>query len=254
MTKAGKNSIGRGSDGVSADVFKFGGSNIGSISDGSFATGSSCGESGKVSGTSNSDFGSVLDGLWWSPNGNGFQMAKAGNDSIGCGSDGVSADVFKFSSRNVRSIWNGSFTTSGSGVSGQMLSTGSSHFRGEGNWLRNSPANNLQRWKSRNDSVSGSCGRMGPVMFDFSGPDFRCVQNGTGLSPNRNGLSGDHSGSSGGSVSSGVRGPGGHHFGRFLNGRRLGGVRIIKEGIVIETSRELGRDGACHQNDNDSHL
>jgi hypothetical protein len=55
-------------------------------------------------------------------------------------------------------------------------------------------------------------------------------------------------------VSSGVRGTSGHHFGRFLNGRWLGGVGIIKEGIVVETGRELGRDGTCHQNDNDSHL
>jgi hypothetical protein len=55
-------------------------------------------------------------------------------------------------------------------------------------------------------------------------------------------------------VSSSVSGTGGDNFGRFLYGRRLGGVGVVKEGIVIETSRELGRDGTCHQNDNDSHL
>ena len=55
-------------------------------------------------------------------------------------------------------------------------------------------------------------------------------------------------------MSCSVSGTGGDDFGRFLYGRRLGGVGVVKEGIVIETSRELGRDGACHQNDNDSHL
>jgi hypothetical protein len=53
-------------------------------------------------------------------------------------------------------------------------------------------------------------------------------------------------------VSGGVSGTSGYHFSRFLDGCRLGGVRIIKERIVIESCRELGRDGACHQNDNDS--
>ena len=94
MTKAGQNSVGGSSDGVSADVFKFGSRNIGSISDGSFTTSGS--ESGHVSSAGSSNFGSVLDGLWWSPDGNlnGFQMTKAGNNSVSCGSDGVSADVF----------------------------------------------------------------------------------------------------------------------------------------------------------------
>jgi hypothetical protein len=193
MAEAGKNSVGSGGSGVSADVFEFKSRNVGSIGDGSFATSGSCGKSGHMGSTGSGDFGSVLDGLWGTPDGNGFQMAKAGNDSISGGSDGVSADMFEFGSGHIGGILNGSFTTGSSGVSGQMSGTSCSYFRCILNGLRDSPSDDLQRWKGRNDSVGGSSGRMGAVMFDFSGPDFGSVQNGTGLSPNRNGLSGDDS-------------------------------------------------------------
>jgi hypothetical protein len=42
-------------------------------------------------------------------------VAQAGKNSVGSGGSGVSADVFEFKSRNVGSIGDGSFATSGSG-------------------------------------------------------------------------------------------------------------------------------------------
>jgi hypothetical protein len=49
-----------------------------------------------------------------------------------------------------------------------------------------------------------------------------------------------------------VSGTGGGNFGRFLDGRWLSRVRIVKERIVIPTGRDLGRDGGTgHQDDDD---
>jgi hypothetical protein len=93
-------------------------------------------------------------------------------------------------------------------------------------------------------------------MFNFGGPNFGSVQNGTcRLSPiNRNRLNGDHpAGSSGESVGCQVSGTGGGYFGRFLNGRWLCGEWVVKEWIVVPIGRDLGRDGGTgHQDDDDN--
>jgi hypothetical protein len=94
-------------------------------------------------------------------------------------------------------------------------------------------------------------------MFNFGGPNFGSVQNGTcWLSPNiRNRLNGDHpdDGSSGGSVGCQVSGTSGGNFGCFLDGRWLCGEWVVKEWIVVPTGRDLGRDGGTgHQDDDDN--
>jgi hypothetical protein len=66
--ESGNDSVGSGGISVSLVVCNFSGPNFGSIGDGSFTAGGS--ESGHMGSTSSSDFGSVLDGLWWSPDWN----------------------------------------------------------------------------------------------------------------------------------------------------------------------------------------
>jgi hypothetical protein len=145
--------------------------------------------------------------------------------------------MFNGGGHHFGSVLNGSFTMGDGGVCGQVSGTSSSHFGSVLDWLRDSPADDLKRWKSRNDSVGSGGGRVGVVMFNFSGPNFGSVQN--GMSPKRNRLNGDYPGSSSGCVSCQVSGTGGGNFGRFLDGRWLSRVRIVKERIVIPTGRDL---------------
>jgi hypothetical protein len=76
---------------MSAVMLDFSGKHFGSVGDGSFATSGSCGMSGKVSGTSSSDFV-------------GVESWESGNDSVGSGSGGVCAVMFDFSGPNFGTV------------------------------------------------------------------------------------------------------------------------------------------------------
>jgi hypothetical protein len=172
-----------------------GGHHFGSVLNGSFTAGGS--KSGHMGSTGCSDFGSVLDGLWGSPNGNGFQMAKAGNDSISSGSGGVSADMFEFGSGHIGGICDGSFAA-GSSQSCHVSSTSSGDFRGVLDGLWGSPDGNLgnQRREGGKDSISGgSCGECA-VMFNFSGINFGSVCDRSLATSSSCGVSGKVSGTS----------------------------------------------------------
>jgi hypothetical protein len=93
MAKAGNDSISGGSGGVSADMFEFGSGHIGGICDGSFTAGDGSGVSGKVSGTSSSNFVGVKS---W----------KRSNNSVGSSGGSVSAVMFDFSGPNFGTIGN----------------------------------------------------------------------------------------------------------------------------------------------------
>jgi hypothetical protein len=116
MAKAGNDSISGGSGGVSADMFEFGSGHIGGICDGSFTAGSGSGVSGKVSGTSSSNFVSVKS---W----------EGRNDTVGSSGGSVGAVMLNFSGPNFGTVGNRSSSTSGSSVSGHVRSPCGGYFR-----------------------------------------------------------------------------------------------------------------------------
>jgi hypothetical protein len=138
-------------------------------------------------------------------------MTEAGKNSVSGGSGGVSAVMFEFKSRNIRGIRDGSFATSGSGVSGKVSGTSSCHFVG------------VKSWKRRNDSVGSGGGSVCAVVFDFSGPNFGSVWKGTSTT-----------GSS--SVSGHVRSACGGYFSRLLCWWLESGIREVEERIVVPSS------------------
>jgi hypothetical protein len=199
MAKARNDSISGGSGGVSADMFEFGSGHIGGICDGSFTAGGGSGVSGKVSGTSSSNFVGVKS---W----------KRRNNSIGGSSGGVGAVMLNFSGPNFRTVGNRSLATSGScGMSGKMSGASSSNFVG------------VKSWEGGNDTVGSGCSGVCAVMFDFSGPDFGTVGNRS-------------SSTSGSSVSGQVRSPCGGYFRRLLCWWTESGIREVEVRIVVPSS------------------
>jgi hypothetical protein len=97
-------------------MFEFGSGHIGGICDGSFTAGDGSGVSGKVSGTSSSNFVGVKS---W----------KRSNNSVGSSGGSVSAVMFDFSGPDFGTVGNRSSSTSSSSVSSHVRSPCGGYFR-----------------------------------------------------------------------------------------------------------------------------